>query len=1721
MVSSVVGIPFRAPFAAGLRRWRARGQGAGLAALVVGIAASAGPPPHVWIEAESLPAKPACVEEGWSGHRLVAGGRLLAIHVPSGDVAARVPEEGVLLTYPVRVPEEGEYEIWNRVVFENIRSPFEWRLDEGAWSRNSQGGQPITNVQELGFWNPIGWTRMGRQPIARGNHTLHIRISRHAKDPAKPDAYADLHYVSDALLLSAGPFRPNYRFRPDEDFRDERDRQAAAETFRFADGGGPRETLPLTGLWEFAPYEELGEISEESRISGVMEYPDSAGLAWRAIPVPGDRNRLRPDERYAHRFAVRSRVDLPGSMGGCGFHLVFEAISMIATLFVNGRRCGDFDLVKSRWQVDVGDALRPGQANEILLVVKDSFYAIAADPKDPANNVRRNQYFPEELFASNQGVTHRFDFPAANGHGQAGLLDTVTLVATRAPVYVEDVFVKPMPVTQRRIDIDVTLRNASPRAATAHVANRIRPWRDPGPGAAAGDTRIDVPAGGAATVTLSTPSEPYGLWDIFAPVLHEVVTEVTVDRGAADRCMTRFGNREWELRGNRFYLNGIPRHLRADLTHYGGGDHLESIARDWKDLGVNMFRRRFQFPWSGMPPPRILAWMDEIGMPVRQNAGTFDGQVASYRLVQDGGPRKVLFERWRRQILNGVRARRNHPSVFLWELDNEIVYINGRNFGWLDSVEPEFAETSRQVMALDPTRATVTGGGAALRDESLPVYGIHYFEVHDRHYPDEAYTGEESLALEGSGRSGRVWPVHPDAKPIFFSETAFLPGRNPAGFAAVGGEVTFLGKRESRPASGRIASWLAEGYRWKGYGGVHFWFDRGFTDGSYSYAWQPVAILCRQWNWTFESGSTVSRDLRLYNDPPDSSSLRAAWTLEVAGRRVAEETHDLVVSPGEFRPFTAAFRVPEVEERSAGVFRLRAFRGQDPVFEREIPFWVVPPSRREPAPVDGDLVVWDPDGSAARRLAATGYGGIRQVTALDEVPDRFGLLVVGRNAIPKPASTHRRWLALAAAGNRMLFLEQENPLHFQATPADVEPTGLDGRVAFSQDLTHPIFAGILQDDLCCWAGSHVVYRNALRKPTKGAVSLVQCDEALGCSAMTLSEVGDGIQLASQLAIGEGLDSEPAARRLFDNMVHFAAGYTKTVRDVRTVTRDALLGRVLAEIGVAGGAGADPLAAIAEVPGGVVVLEGTPENLARLGAAADTLRAHWEQGGWLVVLAVTPESLDAFNALVGREHILRPFRQELVRFPATRDPLTSGLTLRDVVMSSGRRIQTWNRDEWPTDDAFDFIVDLDDIAPFCEFPPPAYWNDPGTQGPGDDTWPLNMVNGFTADTHWRMVFSIHLAKGDPSRWTMRLPRSETIREVRITPNRIYHRITGIRLAFDDGEESPRTFRLDPGAENQVLTLDPPVRASTLELTITDWEKSGRADVVGIDNLEILVARDEDFYARVRPLLNIGGLVRYPRGRGGVLLSQYVFRERETNPVNLDKKRTVLATLLRNLGAAFSGERLAIPGFNLSYRPSSLEGFANLYVTRQQGWPGRDGDLGAMPRGENRFAGVPYVSRDFTTSPLETAVTLRHGRFRSNAQSDAVRGMAANGRADAVFFLHTFLPAREWRPRRPEDEPPVVFRYLVHYDDGSEAPVDVVLGRGVGPWQTAEPTALPGAEIAWAARLQGREDHAVVYQMQWNNPHPARSIAGIDLLYGDQGDTWGAPVLLGITTATVLE
>ncbi len=184
--------------------------------LVVGLLTVAHAPrpahgaaPFVWIESETptsanLPTKPASTgHDDW-----LSGGKWLFVGIESQDVAKQLPADGALLKYAFTATVNANYEIWNRVGMEFIRSPFELRIDQGEWTTVTSRDPKFQTIDlmELATWNEVAWLRLGQQPISKGDHTLEIRLPTPPKDDK--GAPGRVIYASDCLCLSAGPFHP-------------------------------------------------------------------------------------------------------------------------------------------------------------------------------------------------------------------------------------------------------------------------------------------------------------------------------------------------------------------------------------------------------------------------------------------------------------------------------------------------------------------------------------------------------------------------------------------------------------------------------------------------------------------------------------------------------------------------------------------------------------------------------------------------------------------------------------------------------------------------------------------------------------------------------------------------------------------------------------------------------------------------------------------------------------------------------------------------------------------------------------------------------------------------------------------------------------------------------------------------------------------------------------------------------------------------------------------------------------------------------------------------------------------------------------------------------------------------------------------------------------------------------------------------------------------------
>jgi beta-galactosidase len=246
---------------------------------------------------------------------------------------------------------------------------------------------------------------------------------------------------------------------------------------------------------------------------------------------------------------------------------------------------------------------------------------------------------------------------------------------------------------------------------------------------------------------------------------------------------------------------------------------------------------------------------------------------------------------------------------------------------------------------------------------------------------------------------------------------------------------------------------------------------------------------------------------------------------------------------------------------------------------------------------------------------------------------------------------------------------------------------------------------------------------------------------------------------------------------------------------------------------------------------------------------------------------------------------------------------------------------------------------------------------------------------------------------------------------------------------------------------------------------------------------------------------------------------LLKETEAVPVNQTKKRAILAALLRNLKAPFSGSKAVIAGGRLTYQPIDISKFAKQY-RNEQGWFGdKRYTFKELPVGEQTFAGVSYQVFEFATSPVPTVIMLGGPGIPNNPPQE-VKGIPVNRKADALFFLHTArLDQRRNQQEVKQDARYEMLRYVVTYADGGTESIPIYAEIDIEHYVQKSPAAIPGAQIAWVRPYEGTDLSAVAYSKQWNNPHPEKEIKTLDVVYGAQRR--GVPAVLAITAAEVSE
>ncbi|HTB85413.1 MAG TPA: glycoside hydrolase family 2 TIM barrel-domain containing protein [Candidatus Sulfotelmatobacter sp.] len=482
----------------------------------------------------------------------------------------------------------------------------------------------------------------------------------------------------------------------------------------------PREEVSLDGNWLFMPDYQLsaGELPVQSDYDDqawhVMQVPSfwTPALSWlhgeKGFPDLDEFSKTKgvAESLYVQRIKkcdsytfdwrktdaawYRHYLDFPADIGDRHFELTFNAIAKVSKVWVNGIEVGGHTGMFGPVKCDITKAIRPGRNMVVVHVI-----GRPASENQAADKV--------ESVAVTVEVTSSMLHSLPHGMFQedtAGIWQPVTLVET-APVHVSDCFVNP---GLHGAHMDFEIANNGSQPATARLDYSISSVPN-------GEilcsnsvsSEINVEAATTHHLKLTTPLVNPKLWSPAEPNLYNLETTLSVGNKVVDVYHTRFGFRTFTVDGSRFLLNGRPFWLRGanpfpNTLMPNDGELARDFMRKAREGNVSVTRSHIV--------PFTTTWLDaadETGMGV-----SFEG-TWPWLMLEGEPPDKELINIWRDEFISLMREYRNHPSILLWTVNNEM------KFEQFDEDNPErlknkwgiLDETIKAMRATDPTRPVV------------------------------------------------------------------------------------------------------------------------------------------------------------------------------------------------------------------------------------------------------------------------------------------------------------------------------------------------------------------------------------------------------------------------------------------------------------------------------------------------------------------------------------------------------------------------------------------------------------------------------------------------------------------------------------------------------------------------------------------------------------------------------------------------------------------------------------------------------------------------------------------------------------------------------------------------------------------------------------------------------------------------------------------------------
>lgn len=502
-----------------------------------------------------------------------------------------------------------------------------------------------------------------------------------------------------------------------------------------------RDTISINCGWQFhrGDVKNISELKSTQGEDDVVNLPHDflIGQDW----VAPDASE-RPDNSDAGSN-VRSRLSPRGFKEmGIGWYryeltpkaewkgkrivLDFQGIMLVGDVYLNGQRVGGTDYGYLGFDIDLSELLKWGQVNEII---------VKADTGKPNNSrwytggglfrdvnlivTDKNLYFPRHpLFirtVNNKEIKIR-----------ANILNLQKTKKPQIPVEVKILNAEGKVVTQQKSDLHFNAK-----------------WRD---------REYELPSISLEDAKLWSPDTPY--------LYTAEVTLYDNEGNIADQIREPFGIRTIEMNPEKGLLvNGKKVLLKGYANHHTLGAlgaaayprAIEKRLKLMKKFGMNHIRTSHN-PYS----EDFLKLCDKYGILVVD-------ELYDKWLTQYAGGRVEWESLWQKDIPEWVKRDRNHPSVILWSLGNELQQYSNLPFN--DWGVTAYKLQKELLHRYDDTRLTTVAMHPRYRNletDSIPAdlavatevnsynYRYMYFPGDMKRYPEKTfYQSEASVAAMG------------------------------------------------------------------------------------------------------------------------------------------------------------------------------------------------------------------------------------------------------------------------------------------------------------------------------------------------------------------------------------------------------------------------------------------------------------------------------------------------------------------------------------------------------------------------------------------------------------------------------------------------------------------------------------------------------------------------------------------------------------------------------------------------------------------------------------------------------------------------------------------------------------------------------------------------------------------------------------------------------------